>query len=125
MNMKETTGQARVVIEGLKPEIDGGRFPIKRVIGEKVVVEADIFVDGYDVISALLLYRKENDPEWAESAMEPLINDRWRGSFVVTEVGGYVYTILAWVDQFKSWRRDLAKKSQAGQEVSVELLVGA
>lgn len=123
--MKETTGQARVVIEGLKPEIDGGRFPIKRVIGEKVVVEADIFVDGYDVISALLLYRKENDPEWAESAMEPLINDRWRGSFVVTEVGRYVYTILAWVDQFKSWRRDLAKKSQAGQEVSVELLVGA
>jgi len=123
--MKEATGQARVVIEGVKPEIDGGRFPIKRVIGEKVVVEADIFVDGYDVMSALLLYRKENDPEWVESAMEPLINDRWHGSFVVTEIGRYVYTILAWVDQFKSWRRDLAKKSQAGQEVSVELLVGA
>lgn len=114
-----------MVIEGLKPEIEGGRFPIKRVMGQNVVVAADIFVDGYDVISALLLHRKENDPEWAETAMEPLVNDRWRGSFVVAEVGRYVYTILAWVDQFKSWRRDLAKKFQAGQEVSVELLVGA
>jgi starch synthase (maltosyl-transferring) len=123
--VKKTTGQARVVIEGLRPEIDGGRFPIKRVIGEKVVVEADIFVDGYDVISAVLLYRKGNDTGWAETPMEPLVNDRWRGSFVVTDVGRYVYTILAWVDQFKSWKRDLAKKSQAGQEVSVELLAGA
>jgi starch synthase (maltosyl-transferring) len=123
--MEEVTGQVRVIIEELKPEIDGGRFPIKRVIGERVVVEADIFADGHDSISALLLYRKENDPEWTETPMEPLVNDRWRGSFVVVELGRYRYTVLAWVDQFKSWRRDLAKKSKAGQEVSVELLVGA
>jgi len=123
--MEEVTGQTRVIIEGLKPEIDGGRFPVKRVIGEKVAVEADIFVDGYDAISALLLYRKENDPEWAETPMEPLVNDRWLGSFEVTELGRYRYTVLAWVDQFKSWQQDLAKKSQVGQEVSVELLVGA
>jgi starch synthase (maltosyl-transferring) len=123
--MEGMTDQTRVIIEGLSPEIDGGRFPIKRVMGEKVVVEADIFVDGYDSISALLLYRKEDDREWAETPMEPLINDRWRGSFAVTEPGRYRYTIMAWVDQFKSWRQDLAKKLQAGQEVSVELLVGA
>jgi starch synthase (maltosyl-transferring) len=74
--MKEATGQIRVIIEGLKPEIDGGCFPIKRVIGERVVVEADIFADGHDAISALLLYRNENDPGWAETPMEPLINDQ-------------------------------------------------
>jgi starch synthase (maltosyl-transferring) len=123
--MKEVTGQTRVVIEEIKPEIDDGRFPIKRVIAEKVVVEADIFADGNDVISALLLYRKENDPEWTETPMELLINDHWRGSFVVNELGRYRYTVSAWVDQFRSWRRDLAKKFQADQEVSVELLVGA
>jgi starch synthase (maltosyl-transferring) len=123
--MKKVTGQTRVVIEDIKPNIDDGRFPIKRVIGEKVVVEADIFADGHDAISALLLSRKENDPEWAETPMDPLLNDHWRGSFVVTELGRYQYTVLAWVDQFRSWRHDLAKKFQAGQEVSVELLVGA
>ena len=123
--MEGPTGQVRMIIEGLKPEIDGGRFPIKRVIGERVVVEADIFADGHDAISALLLYRKENDPEWAETPMEPLINDRWRGSFVVAELEHYRYTVLAWVDQFKSWRRDLTKKFQADQEVSIELLIGA
>jgi starch synthase (maltosyl-transferring) len=123
--MEEATGQVRVIIEGLKPEINGGRFPIKRVIGERVVVEADIFADGHDSISALLLYRKENDPEWSETPVEPLVNDRWRGSFVVAELGRYHYTILAWVDMFKSWRRGLARKFQAGQEVPVELLVGA
>jgi len=123
--MKEMTCQARVIIEGVEPEIDDGRFPIKRVIGEKVVVEADIFTDGHDLISALLLHRKETDTKWAETPMETLVNDRWRGSFAVTELGRYRYTILAWVDQFKSWQQDLAKRIQAGQEVSVELLVGA
>jgi starch synthase (maltosyl-transferring) len=125
MDMKEATGQARVTIEALEPEIDGGRFPIKRVIGERVVVEADIFADGHDAVSALLLYRKENGPDWAETPAKPLGNDRWRGSFVVAELGRYRYTFLAWVDQFKSWRQDLMKKFQAGQELSVELLTGA
>ncbi len=123
--MEESTGQVRVIIEGLKPEINGGHFPIKRVIGESVFVEADIFADGHDSISALLLYRKEDKPEWSETPVEPLVNDRWRGSFVVAELGRYRYTILAWVDLFKSWRRDLSRKFQAGQEISIELLVGA
>ena len=123
--MEAATGQVRVIIEGLKPEIDCGRFPVKRVVGESVVVEADIFADGYDCISALLLYRKEDDPQWVETPMEPLVNDRWRGSFVIAELGRYRYTILAWVDKFKSWQRDLAKRAQADQEVSIELLVGA
>ena len=123
--MKGPTGQTRVIIEGMEPEIDDGRFPIKRVIGEKVAVEADIFADGCDSISVLLLYRKEDDHEWSETPMEPLVNDRWRGSFIVTELGRYLYTVLAWVDQFKSWKQDLTKKFQAGQQVSIELLLGA
>ena len=122
--MEELTGQTRVVIENMKPEIDDGRFPIKRVVGDRVVVEADIFADGHDAISALLVYRTENDPDWAETTMQPLVNDRWRGSFVVTELGRYHYTILAWINRFKSWKRDLAEKLQAHQELSVELLVG-
>jgi len=123
--MKEATGQVRVIIEGLEPETDDGRFPIKRIIGDRVSVEADIFTDGHDAISALLLYRRENGSEWAKTLMKPLFNDRWRGSFVVTELGKYHYTVLAWVDQFKSWRRDLTKKFQAGQKVSIELVIGA
>jgi len=123
--MRALTGQMRVIIQALKPEIDGGRFPIKRTVGENVIVEADIFSDGHEVISALLLYRKEEEPDWQEAAMRPLGNDRWRGSFDVGDLGRYLYTVLAWVDRFKSWRRDLSKRSEAGQQVSSELLVGA
>jgi starch synthase (maltosyl-transferring) len=117
--------QARLVIEKVKPEIDAGRFPIKRVVGDRVVVEADIFADGHDAVSALLIYRRENDSDWTETPMQPLVNDRWRGSFVVTELGRYRYTVMAWLDRFRSWKRDLAKKLQADQGVSVDLLVGA
>jgi starch synthase (maltosyl-transferring) len=124
-NVEGTAGRARVVIEGLRPEIDGGQFPVKRIVGDRVVVEADIFVDGNDSISALLLDRKEDDSEWTETAMEPLGNDRWRGSFVVTEIGRYCYTILAWVDRFRTWRRDSERKLQAGQNMSLELQMGA
>jgi starch synthase (maltosyl-transferring) len=121
----EEQGRFRVIIEGVKPEIDGGRFPIKRVIGDEVVVEADIFADGHDALSALLLYRKEDDPEWTEIPMALLVNDRWQGSFVVTELGHYCYTLVAWVDRFKSWRRDLTKRVEADQDISVNLLAGA
>jgi starch synthase (maltosyl-transferring) len=127
MEFVETSeGRVRVAIEGVKPEIDGGRFPIKRVVGEKVTVEADIFADGQDWLSALLLHRRESDTRWVETPMELLVNDRWRGSFVVSELGRYLYTITAWVNRFRSWQRDLAKRLKAGQEdVAVNLRVGA
>lgn len=123
--MKDLEGRWRTVIEGVKPEIDGGRFSIKRTVREEVVVEADIFTDGHDALSAVLLYRREGDPQWIEVPMEFLVNDRWRGSFRVTEAGRYRYTLKAWVDHFKTWSRDLAKKAEAGQDVLVDLLEGA
>jgi starch synthase (maltosyl-transferring) len=115
----------RVVIEGVKPEIDGGRYPIKRTVGEKVEVEADIFADSHDVLSAVLSYRMEGESQWTEAPMEFLVNDRWKGSFVVNEIGRYMYTLQAWVDHFQTWQRDLVKKVDAGQDVSVDLLAGA
>lgn len=114
-----------MVIEGVKPEIDCGRFPVKRTVGEKVVVEADIFTDGHDAISALLLHRGGKGSKWTEVPMEPLENDRWQGEFTVTELGEHRYTLEAWVDRFKSWRRDLAKKVNARQEISIDLQIGA
>ena len=123
--MKDREGRWRTVIEGVKPEIDGGRFAIKRTVSEEVVVEADIFTDGHDALSAVLLYRRESQPQWTKVPMEVLVNDRWRGSFRVTELGRYRYTLIAWADHFKTWRRDLAKKAEAGQDVLVDLLVGA
>ncbi len=121
---KEFEGRQRAVIEGVKPEIDGGRFPAKRAVGETVVVEADIFTDGHDELSAVLRYRR-GEQSWTEVPMEFLVNDRWRGSFQVTELGHYHYGLIAWVNHFKTWRRDLAKKTEAKQDVAVDLLVGA
>jgi starch synthase (maltosyl-transferring) len=118
-------GRSRVVIENVKPEIDCGRFPAKRTVGERMTVEADIFVDGHDALSALLLYRKEGASAWIENPLQPLVNDRWRGAFEVNEIGYYYYTLQAWVDRFKSWRQGLAKKVEAGQDVALDLLAGA
>jgi starch synthase (maltosyl-transferring) len=123
--MEIADGRNRIIIEGVKPEIDGGRFPIKRTIGEKVVVEADIFTDSHDAISCILLYRKDEVSDWEEYPMHFLVNDRWRGEFTVTELGHYRYTVQAWVDHFKSWRQGLMKKFDAGQDISVDLLTGA
>ncbi|MFQ5846249.1 MAG: alpha-1,4-glucan--maltose-1-phosphate maltosyltransferase [Candidatus Methylomirabilales bacterium] len=115
----------RVIIEGVKPEIDGGRFPIKRTVGEKVVVEVDIFAEGLDALSGVLRYRRETAKNWSEVPLEFVVNDRWRAEFRVTELGRYRYTLEAWVDRFRTWRRDLGRKVEAGQEVEVDLLVGA
>ena len=118
-------GRKRAVIEGVEPEIDAGRFPAKRTIGDTVVVEADIFTDGHDALSAVLLHRKLDATTWTESAMRPLVNDRWAGDFPAAELGQYVFAIEAWVDSFKTWQRDLVKRVQASQDTSVDYLIGA
>jgi len=123
--MQDSDGRIRIVIERVQPEINCGRFPVKRVPGQMVAVEADIFVDGHDAVAAALLYRKSDEDGWAEAAMEPLVNDRWRGSFRVTDIARYRYTITARIDRFRSWREDTLKKVNSGQDVSVDLLVGA
>ena len=114
----------RTIISGVQPEVDCGRFPIKRVAGESVVVEADVFADGHDSVTCLLLYRREGTAAWEEVRMAPLSNDRWRGEFSVPETGTYVYTVEAWVDVFQTWRRDFTKRVAAGQNVGVDLQIG-
>ena len=105
-------GRSRVVIENVTPEIDGGLFPVKRTRGESVTVEADMFADGHEVISCMLLFRREEEKNWREAPMKLLVNDRWRGMFVAAEIGRYVYTLAAWVDQFQVLATRFAEESR-------------
>jgi starch synthase (maltosyl-transferring) len=120
-----SAGRQRVVIEGVKPEVDAGRFPVKRSVGEPVVVEADVFTDGHDSITCVCLYRRETEREWSEAPMTPLGNDRWRATFRVGDVGRYCYTISAWIDLFQSWCRDLAKRPDTDPELAMAFQTGA
>ncbi len=115
----------RVIIEGVRPEVDEGRFPAKAVVGEKLTVEADVYADGHEAISCVLLYRKEGDADWIETPMEATVNDRWWGEFTVTELAPYRYTIEAWIDPFQTWRNGLLKRIEAGQDVKVDFRIGA
>ncbi|HET9015331.1 MAG TPA: maltotransferase domain-containing protein, partial [Thermomicrobiaceae bacterium] len=124
-DLPDDRGRQRVVIEGISPEVDCGRFPVKRVVGDRVVVEADVFADGHDQLSVCLLYRRESDPLWCESPMEYLVNDRWRGEFSVPELGRYRYSVRGWVDHFKTWRHGMERWLEAGESVPVELQIGA
>ena len=123
--MIDAEARQRVVIDRVRPEIDGGRFAIKRIVGEKVAVEADVFTDGHDALGCLLLHRDERAAAWSEVAMEALGNDRYRAELTVTGVGRWRYTVTAWVHPFKTWRRDLRKRVEAGQDVALDLLAGA
>ena len=122
---KPVDGFKRVVVEGLAPEVDSGRFPIKRIVGDLVSVEADVFADGHDHVIARLLFKREGDAKWGSVYMTALGNDRWRGEFPVTELGRYVYTVAGAIDKFETWQSDLVKRIDAGQDVAVELLHGA
>jgi starch synthase (maltosyl-transferring) len=123
--MDREMGRKRVIIEGIQPAVDAGRFPIKRTVGEQVEVEADIFTDGHDLLRAVLCYRWAQEDCWTEVAMVPLGNDRWQGCFRVSQLGRYLYCIQAWVDHFATWYEALRKRVEAEQEVQVELLIGA
>jgi len=125
MTPTKSDGRKRVIIEGISPEIDGGRFPAKRTLGDQVAVEADVFTDGHDSISASLLAHREGSDDWTEIPMRPLVNDRWTASFRVGELGRYGFKVQGWVDHFETWRRDLLKRIKAETDATVDYLIGA
>jgi starch synthase (maltosyl-transferring) len=114
-----------VIIESVTPELDGGRYPVKREIGEKFDVEADLFKEGHDVIAGRVLHRSPGSTTWHTTPMAFVDNDRWRGSFVLDELGRHSYTIEAYPDLYRSWASDTKKKVDAGQDVASDLLEGS
>lgn len=113
-----------IIIETVQPEIDGGRYPIKREVGDRLEVSADIFKEGHDVLTAVLRYRTIKETIWHEAAMSLVDNDRWSGFFDLQENTRYLYTIGAFTDTFASWRQEVTKKSQASERIESELLEG-
>jgi starch synthase (maltosyl-transferring) len=119
-------GDVRTVwISDVRPELDGGRFPVKREVGETFEVGAVILREGHEALAAVLRYRPVKDTAWHETRMEPLGNDRWVGRFALTENTRYVYTIEAYADAYRTWAEDIRKRLAAGMEVTSELLEGA
>jgi starch synthase (maltosyl-transferring) len=122
---KPKEGRNRVVIENVEPQINCGRFPIKRVVDDLVAVEADVFGDGHDHVRARLLWKREGEKSWQSRDMVSLGNDRWRGEFSVTHEGRYLYTLVGEVDHFETWQSDLKKRAEAQQDLAVHFVTGA
>jgi starch synthase (maltosyl-transferring) len=125
MTLPNTDGRKRVIIEGITPQVDAGRFPAKRTLGDLVHVEADVFTDGHDAIAASLLVRRDGLDTSIEIPMQPLVNDRWTAAFRVGELGRYSFVVHGWVDHFETWRRDLLKRIKAETDAPVDYLIGA
>jgi starch synthase (maltosyl-transferring) len=117
--------RVRPVIDSIRPQVDGGRRPVKAAVGDTVVVEADVFADGHDVITSELRFRFETDGQWSSVPMVSIGNDRFRAAFAVKTMGHHRFVVQAKVDRFLTWRRDLRARIDAGQDVALELLVGA
>lgn len=113
------------LIEDIYPLIDGGRFAVKRIAGDRVEVWADIYRDGDATISAALIWRGEQDREWRREPMTHHGEDRWSGAFTPTEAGLYVYAIEAWTDEFATWRHGLERKQLSGDDVTLDAIEGA
>lgn len=114
-----------MIVEGASPEVDCGRYPAKRIVGETVVCECDLISDSHDAIAGRALFRHVGHGEWQLAPLVPLGNDRFRASFVATTVGLWEITFEGFVDAFTTWRRGTAKKKDADQDIEVELLIGA
>ncbi len=111
--MKPTHGRSRVIIEEISPQVDQGRHPVCRVVGDEVVVTAAIFADGHDHLGARLLYRRNAERRWRFAPMTAAVNDYWTGSFKADQVGGWRFAILGWIDHFDTWISDLRKRLDA------------
>ena len=119
----------RIVIQYPVPAVDDGRYPVKRCVGDRVAVQADVFRDGHDLIRATVRHLGPGDGEWREAELQRLDAQiggvRWSGQFSVDHPGRWLYTIESWTDVFGTWRDELARKVQARQDdLSGELSEG-
>ncbi|POY36191.1 alpha-1,4-glucan--maltose-1-phosphate maltosyltransferase [Flavobacterium alvei] len=117
--------QTRIVIENVMPQLDGGIYPIKRIVNQTVKVTADVFSDGHDVIECCVKFKHEKDKKWQEVRMNPTSNDNWNASFKVEKQGFYTYFVEGWVDYALNWQHGTERKIQDNQYVKSELLEGA
>jgi len=129
--MKPAEGRKRVIIEEIQPQVDCGRYPARRILGDSVDISAAIFSDGHDHVAARLLWRHEST-EWQNMPMTALPNDLWSASFPVDKLGAWSFTVQAWVDHFDTWCADLKKRLAAQdaanatpQDIPTALLSGA
>ncbi len=113
------------LIEDIYPMIDGGRFAVKRIAGERVEVWADIYRDGDAVVGAALIWRQEQNREWRSEPMIHHGNDRWSAAFTPVEPGQYIYAIEAWTDEFATWSHGVARKQRMGADISLDAIEGA
>ena len=117
--------QTRIIIENVSPQLDSGAYPIKRIVGQKVIVTADVFSDGHDVLQSCVKFKHENDKKWQEVRMVPTENDEWIAEFKVKKQGLYTYYVEGWVDYALNWQHGTERKIQDNQYVKSELLEGA
>lgn len=113
-----------IIIEHVDPELDGGRYPVKRIVGERLEVTADIFKEGHDIITGILRYKTLTEKQWHETPMHHVDNDRWAGSFLLSENTRYLYSVGAYIKSFETWRAELTKKHGVVPDLSSELLEG-
>jgi starch synthase (maltosyl-transferring) len=119
-------GLQHITIECVSPEVDGGRYAAKRVVGDSVQIAADIFRDGHDQLAGRVIFRSPSDAAWRQMPLAFDYNaDRWSASIVVDAIGRWTFTVEAWTDVFATWRDGLKKKHDAGIDVELELLEGA
>ena len=114
----------RLVVEAITPRVEGGDFPVRRVVGETVRVEADIFADGHEQLAAEIQWRPVDEAAWSAAPMLPLENDRWAADFPLDRLGRYEFAVEAWLDVFGGFRRDYAKKRAAGVAQKVDVQEG-
>lgn len=124
--MKPYLERGHVVVENVRPLLDCGRYRPKAIVGDEVTVAADVFRDGPDLLRAVVRFRGEGrGARWREAPMTHVGNDAWEGAFIPDRIGRWAFTIQAWTDRFSTWRRDLERRVEAGQEVDLELEEGA
>lgn len=130
--MKPSEGRSRVVIEAVSPQVNGGRYPARRIVGDQVEVSAAIFADGHDHLAARLLYRHSSERRWATTPMRPVGNDLWTANFTVKRLGKWKFTVQGWVDHLDTWCSDLRKRidaqatdAAAARDIPVALKTGA
>ncbi|WP_333694954.1 alpha-1,4-glucan--maltose-1-phosphate maltosyltransferase [Flavobacterium sp.] len=117
--------QTRIIIESVKPQLDGGSFYIKRIVNQKVNVSAHVFSDGHDVVECCVKFKHEKEKQWSEVRMSPTENDEWEAEFFVEKQGFYSYFIEGWVDYALNWQHGTERKINDNQHVKSELLEGA
>ncbi|MVA76008.1 DUF3416 domain-containing protein [Auraticoccus sp. F435] len=116
----------RIPVTAVSPVVEGGAYPAKASVGERVPIRAKVFREGHDAVNASVVLTSPDGTERLVpmTALPPAGLDDWEAHVVLDQEGPWTFRVEGWSDPWLTWVHHAEAKLPLGIDVELVCLEG-